>query len=788
MPIRDQALNQFIFPEMQILYQKRSVIKWLVVWAILTGLAACAGSQPKAAKPSKYDVAGEPASVFQNPPPASHLDLEFALDQFKSSRFEVAEFYLKKSLMKEPDNPLALRFLPWAYFFQKRYDKALIAFERVLSHYPRETEPLIGMGWSYVAMNFYDRALEKFKKAQKRSPDSFEVHKGLGFCNLLLGKEKKAQFHFKKIYTFGERDDLEVQWEQWHDRSPAGILEVAPSDLRKPSLFTPPFEAPRYRSMLAVFPDNAPGQHPALEEAWRLFGKKLYNRALIAFQNLPEPVARTLDAQNGLGWAYLKTGNLKEAESVFGDSLNHSGFFIGTKLGALEVKRSLLAKASFAKHYFTIGKYRIAEKEFTRLNLNYPDWSYPESILGWIALKRGQEKAALNRFETALDKNPEDAMAKKGMSHLRGLTVSKVFQGDQKLREKDYKNASYLYFDYIDAHQSGPAVTYVMAKAYSGLGFSQIHKRQYRLAIQNFEKIRGRKGFEAHWTKGLGLSYYHLGEYEKAAQYLITADSLIPNQGDVVYPLDWSILRSWDAETAKDYFLTKARRKPLRASVYMGIGWIEYHKGDPDLGVEYFLKAISLDPDIANSEDFQNILDRERFGWQVYNHLGWAYYHRQDHENSVKMFTTALSQNLRSSEALKGLGYNYYKMEEWEKAESFLEKSIKRNPSPNPTAEAVHGSEPGVNIKILSNSRTKLARALMKMGKYKDALGHFQEERKRHPDWTEVHDGLGWAYLKLDRLPQAREAFVAALRHQPLNPSSHKGLKEVRYRLALGSL
>ncbi|MCH7501023.1 MAG: hypothetical protein IH886_13640, partial [Nitrospinae bacterium] len=58
----------------------------------------------------------------------SQLDLEFALEQFKANQFEVAEYYLKKSLMESPENPQAIRFLPWTYFFQKRYDKALIAF------------------------------------------------------------------------------------------------------------------------------------------------------------------------------------------------------------------------------------------------------------------------------------------------------------------------------------------------------------------------------------------------------------------------------------------------------------------------------------------------------------------------------------------------------------------------------------------------------------------------------------------------------------------------------------
>jgi tetratricopeptide (TPR) repeat protein len=286
----------------------------------------------------------------------------------------------------------------------------------------------------------------------------------------------------------------------------------------------------------------------------------------------------------------------------------------------------------------------------------------------------------------------------------------------------------------------------------------------------------------------LGISYYHLGQYEKAAQNLIVADTFTPNHKEIIYKLDWSILRSWDTKTAKEYFLAKARRKPLRASVYMAIGWIEYQNGDPDLGVEYFLKAISLDPEIAASDDFKDILAKERFGWQVYNHIGWAYYHRNQFESSTKMFNTALATQSRSSEALKGLGYNFYKMKKWQEAEAYLTNSLKRNPNPNPVTEKNPGNEPGLTIDIETNARTKLARTFLQQGKYEEALKHWREELNHHPDWPEVQDGLGWTYLKLNRLAESREAFNQAIRNQPLNPLSHKGLNEVKYRLALKSL
>ena len=54
-------------------------------------------------------------------------NFQFAKYQFNRQDFSTSEFYLKKSLANHPEDQRSLNLLPWAYFFQKRYDKAIIA-------------------------------------------------------------------------------------------------------------------------------------------------------------------------------------------------------------------------------------------------------------------------------------------------------------------------------------------------------------------------------------------------------------------------------------------------------------------------------------------------------------------------------------------------------------------------------------------------------------------------------------------------------------------------------------
>ena len=93
-------------------------------------------------------------------------DFQFAQNQFNRQDFAAAEFYLKKSLANRPGDLRALNLLPWTYFFQKRYDKAVIAFGQAHTFDKKNTTSLIGMGWCYFSLKEYEKALERFDRAE----------------------------------------------------------------------------------------------------------------------------------------------------------------------------------------------------------------------------------------------------------------------------------------------------------------------------------------------------------------------------------------------------------------------------------------------------------------------------------------------------------------------------------------------------------------------------------------------------------------------------------------------
>ncbi len=814
---------------------------------VLVFFSACAGTSPKVLNKSKqriekavsYDNEKNPessllkkaTSFFKPAPKAPPLlsyqkDLKVAQYRYNLQEYPEAEFYLKKTLLQFPDEPSALKLLPWTYFYQKRYDKALLAFERNHTANPRDPRTLAGMGWCYLSMNNYQQALDTFARAEKFSPAGlYDINKGRAVIYLKQKNPEKALASLKEIYNPREIEKILAFWQSEGDKLSKSSYPILPDNSGSPSLFTLPVDGPRYLSMLWGIDDSAtigrgirhqsdagpnwqhlslltkvlrgsraertaaPHLLPALrgaelETAWKYYRQGLYRRALTAFQNLPATLSQTLDAQNGLAWSYLKNRKIQKADPVFNQVAQTYPKFIGLVKGLQESENLKMQKAAFAQYYFDLNKFRIAEKKFEALKNEFPNWAYSYVQLGRIALKNNDHETAQKLFLRATELDPKNKAGLAGMEALVKTREPDLYEANQALKQEKYRKAARLYHEYIEYQKPSTELNKSLARAYNGLGWSQFHKGQFQLAVEKFKQSRKHEEFASDSLRGIGLSYFHLKRYKDAANFLKFVRDNHPDEKQGSYELDWSILRSWGDIRARQYFEREMRVDPLRASLYMGMGWIHYKNGKPDLAVEYFLKAISLDPDSVVSDEFFNLLASQRFGWQVYNRLGWAYYHERKFTRSLEMFQTSLKERPDRADSHKGIGYNFSQMKKYAPAIKYLQQSLVLNPASTPVMETVLDSESKDSIDIKTTARTKLARVYYHSGNYLKAIQYYKKDLTYHPRHTDAYAGLGWAYLKLRRLTESRAAFTESLKQEPLNTRSHKGLKEVKQLLA----
>ncbi len=418
----------------------------------------------------------EKTAIFFNGEPTAppllpyQRDLKEAEYRAHLHNFPEAEFYLKKVLLKFPDEPVALKLLPWTYFYQRRFDKALLAFERHHAIDPKAPHTLAGMGWCYLAMNNSKQALETFQKAEKYSPNVYHINKGRAIIFLKQKNPSRALPFLNAIYTPQEVDKILVFWESEGDKMSASSYPVLPENSATVSLFSLPVDEPRYLSMLwGLSPTEK--SSPQLETAWRYYRQGLYRRALKAFQNLPETLSETLDAQNGLAWSYFKSKNIQEADQAFNRAAKTYPKFIGIVKGMQESENFKLRKATHAQYYLDMNKLRIAERKYRTLIKEFPDWAHSYAQMGRIALKFYNLEVAQKFLHTALKLAPKSEAGLLGMEEMEALREPDLYEANQALKQEDYQEAASLYHDYIDRHKGSTPLNESLARAYNGLGW-----------------------------------------------------------------------------------------------------------------------------------------------------------------------------------------------------------------------------------------------------------------------------------------------------------------------------
>jgi len=708
----------------------------------------------------------------------SRPDLVFAQKHFRLGNFEVAEYYFTKALLQYPQDPDALRELSWSYFYHKNYVMALKYFRKAQTFYPKSAGLLIGKGWTLFALKRYEEAISSFRKAEEYTGSRRQIFKGLAYSFLLMNRQDEARNEFLKIYSKLETDSLIEAGNQWFAESASPSPEIFSFLAEKSTLFSLPIEFPRHRTSLLGFEEESPD---SLNEPWRLYGREFYGWAIESFQKEIANGNDTVDARNGLAWSYLRANKINEAEAVFDDILKYLPLFPGALKGKLEVQKAKAEKSAIPKFYFDKNKDQIAEVEFSNLAKKFPNWSLPLIHLGKLKLKGKQLNKAWELFQSAKKLSPDDPEVKNGLDAVLKQLRPKLYKAQLLMEKGDFKKASHIYFDYIDENRNNSSDSF-LPTAYNQLGWGQFYKKQYDLASKKFQISLKDADLKIDSAKGAGMSAYNEGDFKKAEELLNIAYRANPEIKEVAYLYDQSVRKGWSWDKAFVYFKDEIRKFPLRASIYMEMGWLIYKQPNPNLAIEYFSKAISLDPEVAVNQEFDQLLRKERFGWQVYNQMGWAFYQKKQFQKSMQMFNIALMREPNRSEARMGLAYNYFQLDRLKKSAELLKQTLALNPTPNPVWETV-SNEIG-KLKMQGTARTKLGRIYISQGRYQEALNQFRKVLQRLPELPEALDGLGWSLLHLNRLMEARSAFVHSIKVEPLNNQSHIGLGRVKQSMA----
>ena len=190
-----------------------------------------------------------------------------------------------------------------AYYNERNYEDAIVAFNRLLKEEPGQTQVLALLGTAYLRNNMVEEAVATFTKLKQAEPDNVLAYENLGWIYVNLGEiERAAQ-----------------EWE--------GLLRVAPwrQDIREKleRARCPVQLRERGKSQSQAGTDGAaePSIARLLREGLQHLSQENYPAAVRCFQQWLRVDPRSKYAYKSLGTAYFNAGQSKEAQGAFEKAL-----------------------------------------------------------------------------------------------------------------------------------------------------------------------------------------------------------------------------------------------------------------------------------------------------------------------------------------------------------------------------------------------------------------------------------------------------------------------------------
>jgi tetratricopeptide (TPR) repeat protein len=126
---------------------------------------------------------------------------------YQNGLYDTAEQQLKLSIQTDPTFDLSHYNLGKVYQKQRKWDKAIEAFEAAADRAPNNANYQYDLGEAYSETKRFDRAEKAFKRATEIDPKLFKAHWRLGLVYIVLEKPKEADAALRKAIETNPRLD-----------------------------------------------------------------------------------------------------------------------------------------------------------------------------------------------------------------------------------------------------------------------------------------------------------------------------------------------------------------------------------------------------------------------------------------------------------------------------------------------------------------------------------------------------------------------------------------------------
>lgn len=405
-----------------------------------------------------------------------------------------------------------------------------------------------------------------------------------------------------------------------------------------------------------------------------------------------------------LGFAYTKMGDykkgLKYLQSAAGIFKNNDNlyFFIANIYNDLgldneaikNIKEAIRIKPHFVVYILFLGSIYENNSEFRKAISIYLDTGIKSSTLyaaianNYFQLRQYYQSVKYYKKAFAISDKP--------------IYIEKI--AFVYLKQGRYHDIIYLSDKYKDIVKNSDRLKYILGAAYMRL-------KNYISAIGEFDRIGKTSKIYADAVSKKAFCYYYLGDKEAAVNILKLALKNRPSNKSLYFSLStlYGAEKKWDDEIA---VLKSALKKVKNKSdIYFNIADIYYEKKKMiKESIDYLKKAISSDSKNANA----------------LNYLGYLYIDNNININKgIKLVKKALIIEKGNPYYLDSLGWGYFRLGEYKKAEKYILLSLNKLNKLN-------------RKKDMYVVKLHLAKVYEKMGKKKMAVEIANDLLKDHPN------------------------------------------------------
>ena len=193
-------------------------------------------------------------------------------------------------------------------------------------------------------------------------------------------------------------------------------------------------------------------------------------------------------------------------------------------------------------------------------------------------------------------------------------------------------------------------------------------------------------------------------------------------------------------------FQKSVKLDPKNKETLNYLGYISARYKKYDEAESYYMRAISVDPSYSDA----------------LNNLGVFYLDNQEWDKAIKYFQAALENDVYNTpeKAYSGMGYAYYKKEDYINAVDSFNEALTRNP-------------------IFPLAMYNLGLVYVKLEKYDDATREFKKAIGIIPNYIDAHWELARTYLFLGKKDKALKHFKAVAEESDNNKKRRMALKYI---------